>query len=60
MWSTRRLNDMDPCPRSATPSVPTPPLFGAGRGVIPERRPTGGTAFDLELGNPIGLLSSRL
>ncbi|MEA2959263.1 MAG: hypothetical protein QOJ58_5016 [Alphaproteobacteria bacterium] len=23
MWSTRRLNDMDPCPWSATPSLPT-------------------------------------
>jgi hypothetical protein len=23
MWSTRRLNDMDPCPWSATPPLPT-------------------------------------
>jgi hypothetical protein len=41
MWSTRRLNDMDPCPWSATPSLPTwrdtraagdPPLSGLARG----------------------------
>jgi hypothetical protein len=23
MWSTRRLNDMDPCPWAAMPSAPT-------------------------------------
>ena len=41
MWSTRRLNDMDPCPWSATPLLPTwrdthaagdPPLTGPAPG----------------------------
>ena len=54
MWSTRWLNDMDPCPRFATPSVPTrrdtrlagdPHLSRPSFGIIPEPRAAGGMLF---------------
>jgi hypothetical protein len=60
MWSTRRLNDMDPCPWPATfrrrrDGVPvqlvTHYFFRSSPGAIPESRPAGGTWFGLELGN---------
>src|SRR6185312_12980920 len=52
---TRRLNDMDPCPRFATPSAPTrrdtratrDPHFEASPGAISEPRPAGGPWLSL-------------
>jgi hypothetical protein len=58
MWSTRRLNDMDPCPWSATRPLPTrrdtraagdPPLSSPALG-YPGARPAGGTALITSLG----------
>jgi hypothetical protein len=59
MWSTRRLNDMDPlhlvgyapgADATGYPRPGDPPLSRPSPGAIPERRPAGGTCVDLELG----------
>jgi hypothetical protein len=56
MWSTRRLNDMDPSPWSATPRELTWrdtcaagefTIFELSSGVIPERRPPEAPVFGL-------------
>jgi hypothetical protein len=60
MWSTRRLNDMDPLPLVSYASgadatgYPRPgdPITIQGQSwAIPERRPAGGMSVDRELGN---------
>jgi hypothetical protein len=59
MWSTRRLNDMDPCPWSATPLPPTrrdtrfrrrPTTFEIQSWAIPELGPPEAQLLIVSLG----------